>query len=252
VNAPIDAHGHLGRYAQFHVPNPDAGDLVRRLDQMGVERLVLASHASFTSDEHWGNELAAKACADYPGRLYAYAGVNPNYPEDIRPALEKCFSQDGFVGIKLHAATHDCKLEAPGYASAWEWAAQHGCPVLIHYWNGCGRCGPDNVREVAGRYPGVRILLAHLGGVGNDYKTIPVLAAEHDNLWFDTCGSRHCRGMLEELVAAGLGDRLLYGSDMPFIDPGSQLGKVQHADIPEDVRQDILRGNAARLFGWEN
>jgi predicted TIM-barrel fold metal-dependent hydrolase len=104
---------------------------------------------------------------------------------------------------------------------------------------------------VASRYPEVRIILAHLGGVGNDYRSVAPLAEAHPNLYFDTCGSRHCRGTLEELVASGLGSRLLYGSDMPFIDPGSQLGKVQHAKIPEDVRAAVLRGNALRLFGWE-
>ncbi len=62
----------------------------------------------------------------------------------------------------------------------------------------------------------------------------------------------HVREAFTGAVVAGLGGRLLYGSDMPFIDPGSQLAKVQHANIPENVRQVILRDNAARLFGWRH
>ena len=78
------------------------------------------------------------------------------------------------------------------------------------------------------------------------------MAREHGNLWFDTCGSMHCRGAIRELVAGGLGDRLIYGSDMPFIDPGAQLGKIIYADIDEKVKAAILGGNARRLFGWED
>jgi predicted TIM-barrel fold metal-dependent hydrolase len=218
---------------------------------MGVERLVLSSHAAFSSDHKWGNRIASEACARHPGRLFAYAGVNPNYPAEVRSDLEWCFSREGFVGIKLHAATHEYRLEDSGYRAAWEWAAQHRVPVLVHFWNNSSRCGPGNVRRVASKYPDVRIVLAHLGGAGSDYRAVPPLAREHENLLFDTCGSRHCRGMVEELVAAGLADRLMYGSDMPFIDPGSQLGKIVYAEIPEDARTAILGGNARRLFGWE-
>jgi hypothetical protein len=97
----------------------------------------------------------------------------------------------------------------------------------------------------------VQILLAHLGGFDRAYREVPALAGEFPNLWFDTSGSRHPRGMMEWLVRQGLAGRLLYGSDMPFIDPGSQLGKVLYADIPEEARAAILGGNARRLFGWE-
>ncbi len=248
----IDAHGHLGPYAQIHIPEHHAHDLVRRMDQMGVERLVLSSHASFASDVNWGNELAAKACSAHPGRIFAYAVVNPNHADTAIETLDAAFSREGCVGIKLHASAHEYSLEDPGYEAAWGWAAERGCPVLVHYWKNDSQCGPSNIRKVAARYPQVQIIIAHLGGVGNDFQSVLPLATEHANLWFDTCGSRHCRGTLEALVAAGLGNRLLYGSDMPFIDPGSQLGKIQHADIPENVRHAILRGNAMRLFGWEN
>lgn len=251
MSAPIDSHGHLGPYAPFQVPRYGAGDLVRRMDAMGVERLVLSSHAVFSSDVDWGNDLAARACAEHPGRIFAFAGVNPNYPDTAEETLRRAFACEGFLGIKLHAECHKHALEGPGYQKAWEWADENGCPVLIHFWRNSRQCGPENVRRTASRYPGVRIVLAHLGGTGSDYRSVVPLAREHDNLWFDTCGSRHCRGTIEALVAGGLGKRLLYGSDMPFIDPGSQLGKVQHASVPDDVRRDILRNNAMRLFGWE-
>jgi len=252
VSEYVDAHAHLGPHGPFCIPAHGAADMVRRMDALGVERLVLSSHAAFSSDHKWGNDLAARACADHPGRIFAYAGANPNYPEEVREELKRCFSRPGFVGIKLHAVTHECKLEDPKYADAWQWAAERGCPVLVHYWDPSPICGPDNLKEVASRYAKVQIIVAHMGGLGTVHRALPDLAAEHPNLWFDTCCSRSSRGTIEYLIEKGLGGRLLYGSDMPFIDPGSQLGKVLYADIPEDSRAAVLGGNARRLFGWEN
>ena len=250
MSAHVDVHGHLGEYGQFRVPCGAAGDLVRRMDLLGVERLVLSAHAAFASDYRWGNYLAAEAAARHPGRIFFYAVANPGYPEEIEGELDRCADRPGFAGVKLHPAVHACALESPGYAPAWRWALRRSAPVLTHYWSGNPHCGEGNVHRVAGEYPEVQLILAHLGGFDRGCAGLPALAREHAHLWFDTAGSRHPRGTLEALVAAGLADRLLYGSDMPFIDPGGQLGKVLYANIAEEVRGAILGGNARRLFGW--
>ena len=243
----VDAHGHLGRYGPFHIPRCEADDMVRRMDALGVERLLVASNAAFCSDYCEGNRLSAAAAERHAGRIFFYAVVNPNYPGEV----ERFADKRGFVGLKLHAAVHEHPLEGPGYRAAWDFAARSGCPVLVHYWDPSAHCGPDNLKAVAGRHPDVPIIAAHLGGFGTSHRALPELAAAHPNLWFDTCCSRSSRGTIAWLVARGLGERLLYGSDMPFIDPGAQLGKVLYADIPEDARAAILGGNARRLFGWE-
>jgi len=251
VTAYIDAHAHLGDYGPMHVPRSAPDDLVRRLDALGVERLLVAQNAAFCSDYREGNRLSAQASERHAGRLFFYAVVNPNYPGETGDELDHFAAKRGFVGLKLHAAVHEHPLEGPGYEAAWKFAERRACPVLIHYWDPSAHCGPGNLKEVATRHPDVRIIVAHLGGFGTKYRELPGLAARHPNLWFDTCCSRSSRGTIPWLVKNGLGQRLLYGSDMPFIDPGAQLGKVLYADIPEEVRAAILGGNARRLFGWE-
>ncbi len=247
----IDVHGHSGDYGGMHVPRSSAADLVRRMDAMGVERLLLARNASFSSDYAWGNRKSADAAEEHPGRVFFYTVVNPNYADEAPAELERYADHPGCVGVKLHASVHEHPLDGDGYADTWAWAEERDAPVLVHFWVGCGFCGTENVREVAARHPRVRVILAHLGGSGNDFRGLPALGREHPNVWFDTCGSRHARGAVAYMVDEGIGDRLLYGSDMPFIDPGSQLGKILHAGIGEEARRAILRTNALRLFGWE-
>ncbi len=247
----IDVHGHLGEYGPFWVPRGSAAELVRRMDDLGVERLALSSQMAFASDYSLGNDQAAAAARGHPGRIFFYAVANPRYPDEMASELDRLVARDGFAGVKLHPSVHGCALESSGYEEVWTWATRHRCLVLTHFWVGDPFCGPGNVRKVAARYPDVQIILAHLGGFENVRQEILALAAECPNLWFDTSGSRHPRGLIAALVAVGLAGRLLYGSDMPFVDPGGQLGKVLHADVPESSRTAIMGGNARRLFGWQ-
>jgi predicted TIM-barrel fold metal-dependent hydrolase len=44
-------------------------------------------------------------------------------------------------------------------------------------------------------------------------------------------------------------DRVLFGSDMPLMDPRPQIGKIITADISDEAKQLILGDNARRLLG---
>ncbi len=44
-------------------------------------------------------------------------------------------------------------------------------------------------------------------------------------------------------------DRVLFGTDLPFLDPRPQLGRVAFAKISDDEKRLILGLNASRIFG---
>jgi predicted TIM-barrel fold metal-dependent hydrolase len=54
------------------------------------------------------------------------------------------------------------------------------------------------------------------------------------------------RAMVDQ-VGSG---RVLFGSDFPFIDQRMSLGRVVCAPLTESQRQDVLSGNARKLFRW--
>src|SRR5262252_5745636 len=57
----------------------------------------------------------------------------------------------------------------------------------------------------------------------------------HPNVYLDLCGSTMWRGLLEQMVAGAGVDRVLFGSDIPFVDPRGQLGRVAFAHLPDDA-----------------
>ena len=69
------------------------------------------------------------------------------------------------------------------------------------------------------------------------------------NVYLDVCGSQLFYGMLERMVREVGASRVLFGTDLPFIDPRYQLGRVLFARVPDSRKRKILGTNAARLFG---
>jgi predicted TIM-barrel fold metal-dependent hydrolase len=70
----------------------------------------------------------------------------------------------------------------------------------------------------------------------------------HDNLYLDTATSQLHVGMIERFVREVGADRVLFGSDIPLLDPAAQLGRIAYAKIKEEDKVRILRLNAGRLL----
>ncbi|MCB0015321.1 MAG: hypothetical protein KDE34_25565, partial [Anaerolineales bacterium] len=67
-------------------------------------------------------------------------------------------------------------------------------------------------------------------------------------IYLDPTGSRVYAGSVETLVAGPGPDRVLLGTDMGFLDPRPQIGRIVFAHLPEAVRRQILGQNMRRLL----
>ncbi|MFH1566401.1 MAG: amidohydrolase family protein [Gemmatimonadota bacterium] len=68
-------------------------------------------------------------------------------------------------------------------------------------------------------------------------------------MYLETCSTYRTPGVLEELVAGAGADRVLFGSDMPLMDPRVQIGKIVTADLADEDKRLVLGLNARRLLG---
>jgi len=50
------------------------------------------------------------------------------------------------------------------------------------------------------------------------------------------------------MVAGAGADRILFGTDIPFIDPRPQIGRVAYARLPAATLRDVFGGNARRIW----
>lgn len=242
----VDAHCHLAYFRNFHIPDPDADGMVRVMDALGIDVALVASHAGISSDYALGNDLTLAATRAHPGRLFAYCCINPNFPEQVRAELERCFAHPEFRAIKVHPELHgDYPLDGRGYRPMWEFANEHKLPLLSHTYFGGDRI--EVFVRLAQAYPQVPILVGHSGlDLGLDHVIDAV--RPYENLILDLTGPQAYEGVVEKLVGEVGAARIVYGSDMPFTNAALQLGGTLYARITREEKERILGLNSAKLF----
>jgi len=253
-NAVIfDCHGHLGTDAGFHIPAAGAREYVAVLDGIGIDTVAVSTFGNVVP---FGNDVVARAVSAFPGRFVGYARVNANYPEDMEAELSRCFDELVFKGIKIHSYCDQVRADDARYEPVWKFATQRSTPVLIHTWNSLryadpllDYCVPSRFETIAEDYPDAKIILGHSGGEYDGILEATKVAKAFPNVYLDTASSRLYPGVIEMMVNEVGAEKVFYGSDVPFLSPVPQVGKVVYADIGEAEKRMILGLKAAGLFG---
>lgn len=239
----IDAHGHLGEEPTFPIVAGTPESIVGSMDRMGIDVFCVSSYAAVFGDASRGNRLVAQAMEDYPGRFQGYAAVDIGYPERILPELERCL-RSGFKGVKIWStgAKPGSPYSHPNYRAVFEFADAHHLPVLAHTWGG----ELDDLEPIIQAHPDINWLLAHTASQQKE-KYIR-FGKDLPNVYLETCFSRCPRGLIEELVAEGLADKVIWGTDTTFFSAAHQLGRILFAQISPEDKEKILGLNAQRAL----
>jgi uncharacterized protein len=203
----FDAHTHIGQNdPDGRKATPD--EILGGLDAARHQRALL-----FAMHEPDGysaaNDAVLAACAASGGRLLALARIAPNSAGAIEEA-ERCL-EAGARGFKLHPRSDDFGLPHPVVEEVVALAHERRAPVLFHAGRGIPHLG-EAVIDLARRYPGARLILAHAGI--SDLGWIAEYATELDNLFFDTAWWNVADQL--QLYATVPPGHILYASDMPY------------------------------------
>ncbi len=129
------------------------------------------------------NQWAADFAARTPDCLQtATFFAEPDAAADVRHALES-----GARVFKCHLQVGDFDPNDPLLDEAWGLLADAGVPVVTHCGSGPvpGRyTGPGPVAKLLDRYPGLRLVVAHLGMP--EYADFLALAERHGSVLLDT------------------------------------------------------------------
>ena len=94
----------------------------------------------------------------------------------------------------------------------------------------------------------VRLILAHAGGRGEYLYRVIELLERHEDLYVDFAGDIFTPGLIEEYVRRIGSERLLFGTDMPWIDIRFYIADLIAADISSTDKANIFGLNAIKLF----
>ena len=238
---PFDVHTHTGW------KDPDGFSLTadRLIDAL---ELIGGRAAVFTLADPDGypqaNDRILRECADSGGRLVPFCRVDPR--ADPVAEAERALAA-GAVGIKLHPRAEAFRLADAEAEPVFRLADERRLPVIVHAGRGIPALGRDAV-DLAGRFPGVRLILAHAGIC--DLAWIWREAAGLPNLFFDT--SWWNASDLLALFAFVPPGQILFGSDAPYGTPmhGELLAGrcALQAGLSVDQVRAVMGGQALRLI----
>lgn len=241
----IDCHCHLGRYFNFTVPGHSPEDMISSMDNTGVEKACISPHMSLSSDIKKGNQVMMDTVQKYPDRYVGFFTYNPHFPELMENELPRYFSTSGIKGVKIHQGTHKTSLKNPSYRYIYSFAEKFRIPIMIHTW---AMQTIKNIEEISAEYPNAVFIMGHFGAIPDNMRYAAKVINSRNNVYGDTTVSMMYEKNVEWLVDLVGEDRVLYGTDMPFIDPRACLGRVLHSDLHESVKEKILGQTMQKLL----
>jgi predicted TIM-barrel fold metal-dependent hydrolase len=224
------------------------------MDSLGIDRSMQVPTAGLMGCFEEAFEVGESAYELSDGRLVYSLSYDPHYGDECLGWFAVALSRPGFVGIKIHPSLHQTWPEDPRYEPAWQFAAEHDLPILTHSWAVSGYnpvqkySTPDLFAPMLERYPSVPLVLGHAGGRYHGHLTAVELVKSHPNAYVDTSGDCYAFGFIEWLVKQIGAQRILFGSDLNWIDPRSHLGRIYDAEITLQEKELILGRNASSLY----
>ncbi len=246
----IDCHTHLGPWHNFHIPEPDAVGLLRSMDRAGVSMAVCSPHRAIAHDYLGGNEEAVRLSREHPDRFRPYTTINPNYPaEEIVAEIDRRRTEGTLLAFKIHPSEMQCRADGAGFRHVWEAAEEAALPVLSHSWASDQYASPASLGELADRYPQAKVIIAHAASSWEMVEQVSEASRSRANVFLDLTGSAMLPGVVEAMAGDIGAEKLLFGSDAPFLDLRPALGRLALARISDDAKRLIFGLNAKRVFG---
>lgn len=258
----IDTHVHIypdaiaQKAAQsigdfYNMPVKMDGRLTTLFDRggrAGVTRFLVHSVATTPDRVPHINDYLMETAAAWPDKLIGFGAMHPDYP-DVAGELKRIQS-GGLRGVKLHPDIQRFLLDSDASLEMFEAMDQAHLPVLVHM--GDYRypySQPARMAKVLTRFPGLRVIGAHLGGWtiwDEAWKTL----AKYDNFWVDTSSSLFALQPEKavEIIRHYGPDKVFFGTDFPLWDPMKEIERFQALPLTDGERERILHLNFEKFI----
>jgi uncharacterized protein len=207
------------------------------------------------------NEEVAEIAAAYPDVLIPFASIDPWKGKSGARQARNLIENHGVKGFKFHPSMQEFFPNDRHAYTLYEVIEEARLPALFHTGQsgiGMGQRGGGGIRlkysnpmcldDVAVDFPDMPIVLAHPSAPWQD-EAIEI-AKHKPQVYIDLSGwlPKYFPPALVHHANTLLRDKILFGSDFPFITPERWLSDFEQAGFRDEVKPLILKENAARLL----
>jgi predicted TIM-barrel fold metal-dependent hydrolase len=187
-----------------------------------------------------------------------FAAVNPQL-EPLKTTREAL--GEGLVGVKIHPTLQEIYPDDKRLYTMYHLLSENQGVVIVHTGTsgiGGGLKGgggmkieysrPIYVDNVAAEFPDVNFVIAHFGWPW--FNEAIAIATQKANVFLDLSGwsPKYIPSEVWSYANTLLQDRVVYGSDYPFIMPSRWAKEFESIPLKEEVKRKILFKNAQKMF----
>ena len=254
----------LRRYFRLNDPPKLAEELYTRYNEWDILGVVFSVDAeTVTGDRPDTNDYVAELVNAHPEQFIGFATVDPWKEDRAVAELERAVTQLGLKGLKLHPIHQAFFPDDSRFYPLYEKCAELGVPVLFHSGfaaAGIGMPGGGGMKlkysapiphidDVAADFPDLTVIMAHPAWPWVEEQI--AVALHKPNVYIDLSGwaPRYIPQQLIHEANTRLQDKVLFGSDFPYLPPDRWLSGFDQLEIRDEVRPKILLENARRVLG---
>ena len=258
----LDSHAHIfpehivdramqalgERYNAQPVARPTPDNLLRHMDECGVDRAVVLGVATAPGQVASINSFLTGLAGP---RFIPFGSLHP-HAEDVEDEIARLVGS-GIHGVKLQPHFQGYGLEDPAFLQMLE-AIEGRLVVLLHGGQEIVEIEdvqptPRRLLALHQRFPQTRFVLAHLGAY-QMWDEVEELLVGQDVYFdasyvFDICPDER----IERIIRNHGADKIVWGSDFPWQPQSQGLAGMKRLDLPENAKWRILGENLAALLG---
>ncbi|MGN0597723.1 MAG: amidohydrolase family protein [Ruminiclostridium sp.] len=232
--------------------NGTEADTRAKLTEWGIDYGVLLPIATKPTQQENINNWAAEV---NHGNIISFGSVHP-YAENAAEEVERIKAL-GLKGVKIHPDYQGVYLFDSAWDKVFEKCGELNLPVIIHM--GFDPISPRerhampyDLAEAAKRFPKVKFIGAHMGGMFA-WESVMKYLVGIKNVWLDTAFTV---GMIDEKLALEIirahgADRVLFASDLPWHPSYMEKELVERLPLSDEEKDRIFYKNAAELLGLD-
>jgi predicted TIM-barrel fold metal-dependent hydrolase len=236
----IDAHNHVGGPDRGDGKTQSAEEIVTEMDRLGIDRAVIFPFGEINPGISFSmaNNRTAEAIKKFPDRLIGFARLDPNFGEKALEELRRDI-KIGLVGLKLHPSSQKFSLRNEQLKEIVKEASVLDIPIIFD--SGKKESPSEQFGELAELFPDAKIIMAHMLG---DF--LPV-ALRYQNIYIQTTDMPR-KEIIQEAVKELGAERIIMGSDSPYISMESELKKIESLNVSDMEKRRILGENMKRMM----
>ncbi len=239
----------------------EMAEYYRHLDMMAV--LLAWDAETATGLPPVTNDYVADLVLKHPDCFIGFASVDPWKGAVATQELTRAIRELRLRGLKCHPIAQAFYPNDRRFYPLWETCQGLGVPLLIHTGTtgvGAGVPGGNGLKlkyaqpipyidDIAADFPRLTIIGAHPSWPWQE--EMLAVAVHKTNVYIDLSGwsPKYFSPSLIRYANTLLQDRVLFGSDYPFLTPERWIADFEKAGFKPEVMEKILLQNAKRLLG---